>query len=245
MAKPSSRLAPLLLGLCALGLISCGTTSSTQRMWEDSAWADPVACEDSRADRCVVLACDEGECGLFACEDVDAEGVARTPAASVVEPALGRPTFRAPGASRNWWQRRTGIRGGARPLVTSPAPQLRAVFVPVLPPETGRLIKHHLFPQQARLAAYFKAGGIDIHEFTMVIPEHIHRRIHSGSGMGPGGAWNAAWREFIKVNPRPPSREILMRHAIELAFRFELSGPIVPYNTPLVPRTPGPRIEAY
>ncbi|MCP3139250.1 TIGR02269 family lipoprotein [Pyxidicoccus sp. QH1ED-7-1] len=36
-----------------------------------------------------------------------------------------------------------------------------------------------------------------------------------------------------------------MRHALELAFRFQLSGPVVPYNTRLVPEDPGPRIEAY
>ncbi len=62
--------------------------------------------------------------------------------------------------------------------------------------------------------------------------------------MGPGGAWNNAWRQFVIANPRPPSKDVIMRHAIELAFRFELSGPVVPYNVPITPGMSGPRIEA-
>lgn len=126
-----------------------------------------------------------------------------------------------------------------------PVPLRQSIFVPAIPRWQGRFIKHHLFPQEPRLAAYFRAAGIDIHEFTMVIPEYIHRQIHSGKGMGPGGAWNDAWRQFVRANPRIPSRDVLMRHALELAFRFQLSGPVVPYNSRLVPQSPGPRIEAY
>jgi uncharacterized lipoprotein (TIGR02269 family) len=62
----------------------------------------------------------------------------------------------------------------------------------------------------------------------MVIPEHIHWEIHSG---GPrGGQWNEAWREFMFKNPHALPPEIY-RHAGELIFRFELTGPVVPYRT--------------
>jgi uncharacterized lipoprotein (TIGR02269 family) len=137
------------------------------------------------------------------------------------------------------------VRGGARALATLPVPARQAIFVPAIPRWQGRFIKHHLFPQEPRLAAYFRAAGIDIHQYTMVIPEYVHRQIHGGRGMGPGGAWNDAWRQFVRANPKPPSQDELMRHALELAFRFQLSGPVVPYNVRVVPERSGPGIEAY
>ncbi|MCP3144201.1 TIGR02269 family lipoprotein [Pyxidicoccus sp. QH1ED-7-1] len=228
-----------------LGSVACGTASPAVRIWEGAEQDETAACSEPGSDRCVVLACDEGECGLFTCDDVDAESVASATSASNVELAVGRPYIRGPGTYRNWWQRRTGIRGGARPLATARVPHRRAVFVQAMPSESGRSIKHHLFPQAPEFAAWFRGAGIDIHQFTMVIPENVHRQIHSGKGMGPGGAWNHAWRQFIIANPRPPPKDVIMRHSLELAFRFQLSGPIVPYNTPIVPKTPGPRIEAY
>jgi uncharacterized lipoprotein (TIGR02269 family) len=61
----------------------------------------------------------------------------------------------------------------------------------------------------------------------MLIPEHIHIRIHSG---GPsGGLWNQAWRQFREDN-RNATPEELYRHAGELLFRFNLAGPVVPYS---------------
>ncbi|QDF01103.1 hypothetical protein BHS05_05435 [Myxococcus xanthus] len=170
--------------------------------------------------------------------------VAHATTAGTVAKATSRPAFRGTGTYRTWWQRRTGIRGDARPLVTAPLARRSPVFIPAIPRPQGKLIKHHLFPQEPRLAAWFRAAGIDIHQFTLVVPEHVHRQIHSGKGMGPGGAWNNAWRQFVVANPRPPSRDVIMRHAVELAFRFELSGPVVPYNLPITPGMRGPRIEA-
>ncbi|GHG67630.1 hypothetical protein GCM10012319_10100 [Comamonas sp. KCTC 72670] len=204
-------------------------------MWDSGA----DGCAVSSEGRCVVLACDEGACGLFLCGDAD-EGASSL----AVEKAVGRPAFRGPGTYRNWWQRRTGIRPDAQPLAVASVSRRYPVFVPAVPRPRGKLIKHHLFPQEPRLAAWFRAAGIDIHQFTMVVPEHVHWRIHSGKGMGPGGAWNNAWRQFVMANPRPPSKDVIMRHAIELAFRFELSGPVVPYNVPITPGMSGSRIEA-
>jgi uncharacterized lipoprotein (TIGR02269 family) len=76
-----------------------------------------------------------------------------------------------------------------------PNVQVRPVFR--LPP--GRFVRHHLFPQAPDLALYFQRAGIKIHDFTMLIPEHVHRRIHGG---GPrGGLWNEAWQQFVRANP--------------------------------------------
>lgn len=91
-----------------------------------------------------------------------------------------------------------------------------------------RMQKHHIFPQAEDLAAWFKRRGINIHQYTLLIPEHVHRRIHAG---GPrGGLWNEAWREFMAANhDREPPREEIYRHAGMLIFRFELNGPVQPY----------------
>ncbi|MBZ4419281.1 DUF2380 domain-containing protein [Myxococcus sp. RHSTA-1-4] len=57
-----------------------------------------------------------------------------------------------------------------------------------------------------------------------------HREIHGGTGRG--GMWNQAWREYWLANR---GREVtpveLHRKAVELIFRFELTGPVMPYNT--------------
>jgi uncharacterized lipoprotein (TIGR02269 family) len=66
----------------------------------------------------------------------------------------------------------------------------------------------------------------DIHQYTLLIPEHVHIRIHS---RGPkGGLWNQAWLDFKHAEPTATSEDIY-RHAGQLIFRFELTGPIVPY----------------
>lgn len=237
-----------LLTLCCLllGALACSTASSpVMREWEAAKWqADVEGASASSEPRCLVLVCDEGDCGLFRCEDVADDVVTHAPRVGAAEKATGSPAFRGTGTYRNWWQRRTGIRGDARPLAMAPLARRSPVFIPAIPRPQGKLIKHHLFPQEPRLAAWFRAAGIDIHQFTLVVPEHVHRQIHSGKGMGPGGAWNNAWRQFVVANPRPPSRDVIMRHAVELAFRFELSGPVVPYNMPIAPGMRGPRIEA-
>ncbi len=73
----------------------------------------------------------------------------------------------------------------------------------------------------------------------MVIPEHVHLRIHHGAN---GGLWNEAWRQFIKANPGHVPREVLIRKAFELALRFDIAGPLMPYYAPVLP--PGPQLLA-
>jgi len=152
---------------------------------EDNASA--AECEDPGADQCVVLACEEGECGVFACEDVDPEALTRAPLAHGADLARGfRPpptSFRPPGSQRNW--RRAGLRDGARPQLTFHF-RYREGFLPAFPRLEGKLIKHHLFPQAREFRDFFRNNGVDPHSWTMVIPEHAHLRIHRGPG--PGGA---------------------------------------------------------
>jgi uncharacterized lipoprotein (TIGR02269 family) len=91
----------------------------------------------------------------------------------------------------------------------------------------GRWEKHHIFPQANDLARWFERQGVKIHHYTMPIPLDLHRRIHGGDGRG--GAWNKAWREFMKAKPGASPTEIY-KHAGELIHRFQLSGDLIrPY----------------
>ncbi len=113
-------------------------------------------------------------------------------------------------------------------------------FLPAFPLLEGRLIKHHLFPQEAILARWFKANGINIHAWTMLVPEHVHLRIHRGAR---GGMWNEAWRQYAKANGFGfVPREELLRKAFELALRYDIAGPIRSYSSPVPP--PGPQLLA-
>jgi uncharacterized lipoprotein (TIGR02269 family) len=243
MRKPTWPPPLLWLSLATLLLSGCGSTAPTMLAGADAEWDEALECEEPGADQCIVLACDgeQGECGVFACEDVDPEAMSRASLAHGAELAQGgtfRPPFRTPGTSRNW--RRTGLRDGVRPRLTFHF-RYRDGYLPAFPRLEGKLIKHHLFPQAQEFAAWFKKQGINPHDWTMVIPEHVHLRIHRGGGRG--GAWNRAWREFKNANldRNVPPAELITK-AFELAYRFDIVGPIRPYGHALVP--PGPQLFA-
>ena len=212
------------LWLLALGawLSACASVPSVR---EDVEVPEEVSSfEEGCADeRSVVLLCSGDECGFFPCRDLESEQVVLARGSTVAAPA-------APGgAPRRWWGVWPWMRRDAEPVLTfrfyrhfDPQPPR----VHQLPP--GRYVRHHIFPQEERLAQWFQQQGVkNIHDFTMVIPEHIHQRIHGG---GPrGGQWNEAWRQFRIANPNARPDEIY-RHAGELIFRFELAGPILPYR---------------
>jgi uncharacterized lipoprotein (TIGR02269 family) len=180
-----------------------------------SSWEE--GCEDERT---VILLCREDgeECGFFQCREV-------APREEVLLASRGIGRVYIPGATRGWRGRSIGWPGNTQPVLTfrfnrhfdPKPPQL------VLPP--GRWVRHHIFSQEFR--EWFRERGItNIHAYTLVIPEHVHLRIH---GSGPsGGLWNEAWREFKRARPTASPAEIY-QHAGALIFRFELTGPLVPY----------------
>ena len=229
---------PLLpLTFAVLLLSACAATSPTMSAWEDVERDDATTCEAPSSDECVVLACDEGECGVFSCEDLDPEALAQASLAYSVELARFRPPPRGPGTQRNW--RRVGLRADARPRMAFHF-SYRHGYLPAFPRLEGKLIRHHLFPQAQEFRDWFRDNGINVHAWTMVIPEQVHLRIHRGAN---GGPWNAAWRQFKDANKsgRVPQEEML-RKAFELAYRFDIVGPIMPYGHQLVP--PGPQLFA-
>ena len=212
-------------GLLVLGalLVACasGPTVREEAQTPEGVASFEEGCADERS---VVLLCAESECGFFLCRDVEPARVVPARGNGVVAPSA------APGgAPRRWWGVWPWMRRGSEPVLTfrfyrhfdPKPPQLH-----LLPP--GRYVRHHIFPQAQDLREWFQQQGVkNIHDFTMVIPEHIHHRIHGG---GPsGGRWNEAWRTFMKRRPRAPAEEIY-RHAGELIFRFDLAGPIMPYH---------------
>jgi uncharacterized lipoprotein (TIGR02269 family) len=226
------------LALVSLLLTACATSSPIPHAWESAAQDDITACDDSDADTCVVMACDEGECGVFDCEDVNPEELAHMPRGHGTELAqFYRPPFRSPGTQRNW--RRAGLRDGVQPRMTFHF-QYRHGFLPAFPRLEGKLVRHHLFPQAREFREWFKNSGINIHEWTLLLPEQVHLRIHRGAS---GGPWNEAWRQFKEASQgRQVSREELMRKAFEFALRFDIVGPVLPYYTPVSP--PGPQLRA-
>lgn len=155
------------------------------------------ACEQPEADRCIAVACDGelGECGVFLCSDVEiVEAVAVEPAQFRPPPPSRRPPPRGP----NSW-RHTGIRNGARPRAVVPHFAYRFGYLPAFPVLEGKLVRHHWFPQAEEFALFFRQYDINVHQYTMLIPEPIHLRIHAGSR---GGPWNDAWRRYICVSTR-------------------------------------------
>ncbi len=232
----------LYLALPLIALVLCGCVASSPATHAREESGPAVSCDVEGRHSCIVLVCEGEDCGLFGCEDVDPAALARGLGTPEVELAQGafRPPYRPP-AFRNW--RNTGIRAGAQPRMTFHF-RYRQGFLPALPREPGKLVHHHLFPQEPRLATWFKVNGVDIHEFTILIPEHIHREIHSGTGRG--GMWNQAWRDFqASKQGRSVSPGELHRKAVEFIFRFELTGPVVPYNAPLAPyQQLGPQLRA-
>jgi uncharacterized lipoprotein (TIGR02269 family) len=185
------------------------------------------ACEEE--DSCVTLVCGEEACGVYRCEDVEPE-----PALL----ALRGGVVAAPGSSpRRNWGRPQGLPGDGAPVFIIPWNVHNRR--PQLPSEIARLqildpIKHHIFSQQPKLARWFKRKGINIHSHTMVLERAVHNRIHRGP---EGGPWNAEWRQFMTSNPEATQAQI-WEQAVKMIFRFELTGPIVPYHWRVRPQPP-------
>ncbi|GHG79289.1 TIGR02269 family lipoprotein [Comamonas sp. JC664] len=206
---------------------ACASRQPLMQAWEG---AGDAHCEAPSEDHCVVLGCEEGMCGLFPCADVSSDDV---PLHSEEAPAPGatlamRPGFpMGPARPGRWWRRSPWLRQGAEPVMTFRWYPERPPLRPPLALPAPRMQKHHIFPQAIDLSSWFRVRNINIHDYTMLIPTHLHRRIHGG---GPSeGLWNEAWRQFILGPGRRASREEIFRHAGALIYRFELTGPVGPY----------------
>ncbi|QSQ27542.1 TIGR02269 family lipoprotein [Pyxidicoccus parkwayensis] len=175
----------------AVSWLGCSTAlPPMQQAWEETE----VECRAPEDDQCVTLLCLGNACGFYRCGD-------RLSEAESARFAPMRPPEGAVVVFPSW--------GGAPQRVIPPSRQLTP----------GRWEKHHIFPQTADLAEWFKDRGVKIHDYAMPIPRELHGRIHGGSGRG--GAWNDAWRAFMVQNKLATPEEIY-RHAGELISRFNL-----------------------
>jgi len=219
---------PRTLCLLLVGVLAaCATSSSAVHAEDPTAESEVVAsweegCEDERS---LVLLCQEdgAECGFFRCHEV-------VSGEEVLLASRGGGPIYIPGPSstpRGWRGRPIGWPRSTRPVLTFRFNRHFDPKPPQLALPAGRWARHHLFPQAQDLREWFQARGVsDIHQYTLLIPEHVHIRIHS---RGPkGGLWNQAWRDFKDARPNA-SPEAIYRQAGELIFRFELTGPVVPY----------------
>lgn len=205
--------------------------------WREIPPGEAAQCWE--ACQCAVFLCGDGTCGFQPrCESgEELEGrivLARGP------PLVAPPA--SPGSPRRWWGGRQRLPGDSPPVFIIPWRQPRREL-PLLPSQAlARWVRHHLFPQRRDLARWFERQGVEIHQFTMILPNDVHLSIHRG---GPrGGRWNEAWAEFRRANPNASSEEIY-RHLGRLLYEFELSGPVQPYwqRRPLLPPPEAPMGE--
>jgi len=204
-------------------LMGCASATSTVREdleeeVEVTSWE--AACQEARS---LSFLCDEEGCAFYQCRDTLPGQIVQT---------RGGPTFSspaAPGGGRRPGDRRW-LRPQGRPVFAIPwrfhDRRPRQHPTPLLL-TSGRWVRHHIFPQAHDLASWFKQQGVDIHAYTMLLPHHLHVRIHSGAPRG--GLWNEAWRNFKYENPDASAVEIWI-HAGRLLHSFDINGPVVPYR---------------
>jgi uncharacterized lipoprotein (TIGR02269 family) len=219
----------LVVTLSAL-LLACASTGEAPREDAEPPVTRVHSWEEACADeRCVTVLCGEEACAFVRCRDVRSEEPGE------VVPARGGVV--APPAPRGTPRRRWGgdlrLPESSEPVFIIPWNNVKnphRAFVDMRQLGSQRpWVMHHIFPQQPRLASWFREQGIDIHRYTIPIPQSLHTYLHS---RGPrGGMWNEAWWQFIRAQPkRKVPHEEIWRHAFELMVRYKLTGPFVPYR---------------
>ncbi|MFP2907325.1 TIGR02269 family lipoprotein [Pyxidicoccus sp. 3LFB2] len=226
---------------CGLLVTACASTNITQQRWK-TAEAEAEECDDPGADRCTLFICGVGACALYFCEDVDPGRIVRAQALAPVRPPTPPPgiahPFPTPTNPQRFWGSMQGLPENAEPIFIIPWNETSEEYAARLrkeveDPPKRTWVKHHVFPRAFK--DWFDRRGVNIHEWTLVLDKQVHQNIHRGEA---GGPWNAEWRLYIDRNPAA-QRQAIHLFAVQMIFRFDLSGPVVPYyskkSIPLFP----------
>jgi hypothetical protein len=57
--------------------------------------------------------------------------------------------------------------------------------------------QHHVFPQNARAKAWFRARGVNVDEYTVNLHEGEHQALHGGGNWRLGRTWGREWNNEI------------------------------------------------
>lgn len=220
--------------LCCLLATACASTPIAQQQWE-TAEAATDECDAPGEDRCTTFICGVGACALYFCEDVDPGHIVRAQAVAPMRP----PMPPRPGAARTlppfanpqrYWGSMQGLPVDAEPIFIIPWNETSEEYAARLRKEMEdspkrTWVKHHVFPRAFK--AWFTLRGVNIHEWTLVLDKQVHQNIHRGER---GGPWNAEWQHYIRYN-QLANRQAIHLFAVQMILRFDLSGPVVPYNS--------------
>jgi uncharacterized lipoprotein (TIGR02269 family) len=208
----NSRILAMALGALLSACASVGVPHGHVQDSEGISWEE--GCQDAQV---LEVVCAQESCAFVRCQDLLSSSEV---ASRKVEPARWNRLLRRPG----WPRGRAGfLQAGVEPVFVirwndHPAPGLSSPRALT----SARMEKHHIFPQEPRLARWFGQQGINIHDYTLLIPLAVHRRIHGGRG-GRGGLWNEEWRRFIEERQQATPEDI-WRHAVHLIVRYDLTG---------------------
>jgi len=76
--------------------------------------------------------------------------------------------------------------------------------------QIAKIHGHHLLPQEAKFAKYWKEVGIDIEKYVLPLPEKLHIRKPNGVHTNLGGNWNKEWDQFFRGQKGPVSKEAIL-----------------------------------
>ncbi len=213
-----------LLGACASPGAAVREGEATEEevaSWEEG-WEDA---------RCVTVLCGEEACAFVRCRDVQGVGAGQVVPVRGSGPPVVVPA--APRGPRRWQAGVLWLPEDREPVFIIPwyggHPRRHVLRDTEMLLKSGRWVQHHIFPQEQGLARWFRSRDIDIHQFTLVMPASVHKRLHGG---GPsGGQWNQAWRDFQKEHYNDATAKDIWAHAFMLIRRFKLNpGPFEPYR---------------
>ncbi|GEN11671.1 Myxococcus xanthus paralogous lipoprotein family TIGR02269 [Myxococcus fulvus] len=188
---------------------------------EESAEDCREAAEDDGDEGCVTIACEDGACGLYRCEDVASAAVAfRTGAPAAPMAGVGNSPQRYWGASQ--------VLPGREPVLVfrkerpQELPSQKELRKARKEWEQATKEKHHIFPRA--FADYFASRQINIHEYVLAIDVKRHKEIHGG---GHGAPWNADWLQYITQVEREANLEGGPRPAEVRQRLFDFGGLMV------------------